>query len=497
MCARCHARRTQLTDDYQFNRHIMDTHRIQLLSEGYYYPDGQILEEVYVYGSFLQSKMYRQGVICSDCHEPHSGKIYADGNALCYRCHLYQYFGTKAHHFHHPDSSGASCVDCHMPERNYMVIDPRRDHSIRNPRPDLSVSIGTPNACNKCHKDKTVRWAAEYTAKWYGNSSHQQLHFGEVFYAARHDQPGGREGLYQIAVDTSLASIVRATALAMLNNFPSPELTQVLPQALQHENPLIRFGALQALEAVRTADRFTLGKHLLYDPLLTIRVQAASTLSRVTSNALSSSEKNLLRKSINEYVGVQLFNSDRANSYLNLGNLYRAQGNLDRAETAYKTAIDLEPYNQFAYINLTDLYRAQNRDREGEELLRQALDTYPDSPAFRHALGLVLARQKNTAAAIKQIKKAVNLQPDDPDLNYVYAITLNSVGKGNQAIAVLENIIRERPANRNILHALSTLHYEQGNLDKAVSYARQLVAYWPGEYAYRQLLRQLLSEQEG
>ena len=55
-----------------------------------------------------------------------------------------------------------------MPERTYMVVDKRHDHSFRIPRPDLSVTLGTPNACNDCHTDKPADWAAAAIARWHG-----------------------------------------------------------------------------------------------------------------------------------------------------------------------------------------------------------------------------------------------------------------------------------------------------------------------------------------
>ena len=154
-CGRCHARRAQLWPEYRHGQPLEDTHRVALIEEGPYHADGQILDEVYEYGSFVQTRMYREGVTCSDCHEPHSLRLRFEGSTLCARCHLSSKYDAREHHFHKPGSEGARCVSCHMPERMYMVVDGRRDHSFRVPRPDLSAALGTPNACNDCHKDRS------------------------------------------------------------------------------------------------------------------------------------------------------------------------------------------------------------------------------------------------------------------------------------------------------------------------------------------------------
>jgi hypothetical protein len=154
-CARCHSRRTTITSDYPYGRPLLDTHIPALLEEGLYHADGQILDEVYVWGSFVQSRMYAAGVTCSDCHDPHSlDTRNRGGNATCASCHSPARFDTPEHHHHERASTGASCVACHMPARTYMGVDARRDHSMRIPRPDPSVALGTPNVCNGCHPDR-------------------------------------------------------------------------------------------------------------------------------------------------------------------------------------------------------------------------------------------------------------------------------------------------------------------------------------------------------
>ena len=155
-CARCHAHRQLMEPDFQAGQRFHDSHSPSVLSDQLYHHDGQIDEEVYVYGSFVQSKMFHAGVRCTDCHHPHTMKPILAGNALCVRCHQNEEYNTTAHHFHQPDSTGASCVECHMPTKNFMVVDPRRDHSLRVPRPDLAEELGSPDACTQCHQDQTV-----------------------------------------------------------------------------------------------------------------------------------------------------------------------------------------------------------------------------------------------------------------------------------------------------------------------------------------------------
>ena len=75
LCAPCHSRRTELGDYDHRRSELLDNHLPVLLTEGIYYPDGQILDEDFEYGSFVQSKMFRMGVRCTDCHDAHTLKL--------------------------------------------------------------------------------------------------------------------------------------------------------------------------------------------------------------------------------------------------------------------------------------------------------------------------------------------------------------------------------------------------------------------------------------
>src|SRR5262245_52176814 len=132
-CAPCHARRSTLREGRRPGEALLDTHRPSLLEDGLYEADGQMRDEVYTWGSFLQSRMYAAGVTCSDCHDPHSLARRTEGNTLCAGCHRPEVFDAPVHHHHAAGSAGAACVACHLPARTYMQIDVRHDHSFRVP----------------------------------------------------------------------------------------------------------------------------------------------------------------------------------------------------------------------------------------------------------------------------------------------------------------------------------------------------------------------------
>jgi Tfp pilus assembly protein PilF len=476
VCAQCHARRGQIAEGYAAGKPFLDHYRPALLTSPLYHADGQQRDEVYTWGSFLQSKMYAQGVTCSDCHDPHSGKLRAQGNAVCAACHLSEKYDGPAHHHHKPGSAGAACVSCHMPTTTYMVVDPRADHSLRVPRPDVSVRLGTPNACNGCHTERDARWAAAQVKQWYGHDPQGYQRFAAAFSAANAGASDAQAQLSAIAADASHPAIARATALARLNSTSGKTAVDTIAAGLRDGSALVRLAALQSLANASPDTRLRLAAPLLPNPLKAIRIEAASLLAPVPTEQLSAAERTAFARASAEYVASQQYNADRAEARVNLGTFYANRGDRVKGEVEIKAAIELNPHFTPAYVNLADLYRVQSRDGEGERILRDGLKVLPKSAILHHALGLALVRLKRTDAALVELERATVLEPNNARFAYVYAVALHSTGKSAAAIKRLEKTLAARPNDRDVLEALASFHQARGDSAAASRYARGLKA---------------------
>jgi predicted CXXCH cytochrome family protein len=470
-----------------------------LLDTGLYAADGQILGEVYEYGSFIQSRMFRTGVTCSDCHEPHGLGLRAPGNAVCAQCHLPARFDTPAHHHHNVDSDAARCVSCHMPARTYMVVDPRRDHSLRIPRPDLSVALGTPNACTGCHQDQPPAWAAEQVVQWYGTSSPtRQPHFAAALDAGRRGLLSAEKALATLITDASQPGIARATALALLPEYLNAASLPAVEAALGDADSLMRAAALAALETVPPAERVRLAAPSLRDAVRAVRLAAAQALAGVPRQALSAVQQADFERVLAELIAAETVNADRPEAHLNLANLYVRLGRAAEAESELRSALVLDPRFVPALVNLADLFRAQGRDADSEQFLGQALQIAPDSAEALHALGLLRVRQGRRTEAVDLLRRAAQGQPQSARFAYVYAVALHGTGESARAIAVLEAAHRQRPANRDILSTLVTYFRERKDLKAALRYAEQLAILAPRDrevQAVVELLRHQIGAQ--
>ncbi len=503
-CAPCHARRAQLLGSIPYGREFLDGFLPSTLDPGLYHVDGQIDGEVYEYGSFLQSKMYARGVRCTDCHDAHRGKLVAEGNALCGRCHSTQpdprfptlsskTYDSPEHHHHEAGSSGASCVGCHMPTRYYMVVDPRQDHSIRVPRPDLSVKLGTPNACNSCHADRDPEWADAAVARWYGSGRRQEAHFGEVFAAARKGDAGAIPELARIAGDAESPAIVRATALSLLE--PAGEAAlPALALAGRDADPWLRSAAASACDALPAGSRLRVAEPLLSDPVLAVRIEAARVLSAVPPEQVPEGARERLASALREFEAAQRVQADLPGAHLNLAVVYANRGDTARAEAEYRLALRMDPRFLPASFNLATLLNQLGRNEEAERVLRDAIRRAPGEGELYYSLALLLAESGRTEAAAAELDQAAALMPDRPRVRYNQGLALMRIGKRERAEAALRSARELAPRDPEILNALAILYAESGDWQRALPLARQLVELVPGAPGPRELLARIESE---
>lgn len=471
-CAACHARRSQFSDEPAQPFH--DAFRPALLAQGLYHPDGQQRDEVYTHGSFLQSRMHAAGVTCSDCHDPHTQKLRAIGNAVCTQCHASEKFDTPAHHNHRADSNGAECVSCHMPTTTYMIVDPRHDHSIRIPRPDLTRILGTPNACNQCHTDKTATWATDAIKTWYPSPKRGYQAYAQALHASERAGPGAQVLLKRIAKDATQPAIARATAITRLGRFLTPKSISIVIDALKDPDPAVRMAAIAALADADPRVRLALLPPLLADKVRVVRMDAARALAGQIEQQLKPTDRKLFDKAINEFVAAQRFNAERPESQVNLANLYIARGQRDKAQAALTKALKLDRSFAPAYVTFAENRRAQGDEAGAQEVLQDGLKKNPDSAVITHALGLSLVRQKRLDEALERLTEAAKAAPDVPRFAYVAGVALHDTGKPTEAIALLKDALSRTPYDRDLLHLLASYELRDGQYLSALKRAELL-----------------------
>jgi predicted CXXCH cytochrome family protein len=462
-CAPCHSRRRVLHPGFQPGDDYDDYHALALLDENLYFPDGQIQDEVYEYGSFLQSLMYRKGVRCSNCHDPHSAKVKFQDNRLCTQCHVAPKYDSPTHHHHKLDSVGARCVECHMPERTYMVVDPRRDHSIRIPRPDLSVKLGTPNACNKCHdkENETPQWAADRVVEWFGPKRRDDPHYGEIIAAARASDPAMLDQLEKLTRSTQVGPVVRATAASLMaTHYPIESSYEAIERSLKHDDAIVRAAAVQAFERwpLESDNRIQQLRRLIddawNDKSRLVRSEAARAALSLPPQLFGSGMSGPHRQATDEYVHGLTMHADQAGSHVSLGAYYSLQGNFEAAKREYHIAIKLDPAVVGPRSNLAQILDQQNQSEEALKLRREEVlllerdaKLLPGHAILQYRLGLLQYLLGDLDRAESSLKQAMTLEPKSTDFAMAVVLLLEKRQRWSDAQEIIHDFMKRDPNN--------------------------------------------------
>jgi predicted CXXCH cytochrome family protein len=472
VCAPCHSRREPLAEGFLAGDALLDAFEPELLRPGLYHADGQVEGEVYEWGSFLQSKMYASGVRCSDCHEPHAGTLRAEGNALCSRCHSTARFD-DASHSHHTGEKAPLCVDCHMPRATFMQIDERRDHSLRIPRPDLSVEFGSPNACNLCHTKQPATWARDHVAAWYPAAA-ARPHFARALLLDENGALDAPSALRELASDASAPAIARATALSRLGRFPAAKTLETLRAGLASPDELVVYGAVLGVAPLPLRERVPLLVPAISHGARAVRVAAAKALAALPPGGLEPRLHEALERAFAEVEEGFAVGASRPDTHVERSAFLLARNRPVDAEAALRAALRLSPCLPEAHLNLADLARARADEAGAEREIRAALACDANHATAHHALGLWYVRARDGKTARARFEKAVALAPENARFRFVLAVAQADGGDLPAAVKTLESATRGHPNDLELLRALGGYLAKLGDDERASEVQRRI-----------------------
>ncbi len=485
-CAACHARKADLSSTPLHSGEIMDDLIPQIITNEFYFPDGQIKEEDYEYGSFVQSKMFHNNVRCSNCHNPHSGKLILPGNALCRSCHKPKY-DTKDHHFHMVNTEGSQCVNCHMPTKTYMGVDHRRDHSFRIPRPDQSIVYGTPNACTNCHKDKSSSWATNAIKKNYGDK--RSYHFSDDLLPGSQLNDKSETHLIKLLADTTQPEIARATAANYLADIQTTKSADALTKALGDKKALVRYHAVRSLENFPPQVWQSLAEQNLTDKVRAVRIAAADLFHRLPTDATPASAKGAYLAADTENKKYLQYQTDFAVGNVMLADYELQSGDELNAILHYVRGLKKDSLMNYARLNLSAAYSGTGKNPEALKTLHDAASIDQSNDRIFYNLGLLYYELQNIPSALANFEKAYQLGSSISGVYYNYGLLLQQQHKLKEAEQILLKGFGLNPTASNINYALAYLYMSESLPQKARPHVLVLKQMDPSNPDYQKLFR--------
>lgn len=486
-CAPCHARTSEISAAHIESTDIMDNYIPQIPGTEFFYADGQVKEEDYIYTSFLQSKMFSKGVKCSDCHNPHSTRLKrAIGNQTCIECHSPKKYDVPTHTFH-TSGKGTECVNCHMPGKIYMGNDLRHDHSFRVPRPDLSVTYGTPNACSNCHADKSNKVLAAAVVKWYGPN--RKYHFGDDLIPGSKLDENSEVALTRLINNKEVPNIIKATAVFYLGSIQTETSLNTLLDCIQNNDSQIRYRVLRSLANFRPSSWIDAVGPLLSDKVRAVRIAAADLYITIPKEQIPDQYSSSFLSAQKELKSLLVYQTDFAVGNIMMADYYLKLKEYDNAEKFYWKGLKKDDQANYALLNLSVVYNLQGKNDKSMEVLEKAKKNDPKNERIYYNLGLLYNEMNNKPEAEKQFAKAVELKSNNPRVYYNYGLMLNERGMSKEAENVLKKGIVLNPSSSELYYALAFVYIKTKNTVKTLETAVKLKQLDPDNPEYQTFFR--------
>jgi tetratricopeptide (TPR) repeat protein len=488
-CAPCHARVSEISNNHIRSNEIMDNYIPQIPDTEYFFADGQIDDEDYIYTSFLQSKMFSKGVKCSNCHNPHSTKLKKIDNQTCLQCHAQQKYNVPAHTFHPVESQSSLCVSCHMPGKIYMGNDLRHDHSFRVPRPDLSVTYGTPNACSNCHQDKSNKYLAEAVVKWYGPK--RKYHFSDDLIPGSRLNSESETHLKKLIENTQTPNIIKATAAFYLGKIPTQTSLSILLKSLNNKDAQVRYRALTSLANFQPAGWIDAVGPLLSDKVRAVRIAAADLYITISSAQIKEQYKEAFSEAHKELKKYLHYQTDFSVGNIMLADYYLKLEDYVNAEKYYKKGLRKDSQMNYAWLNLSSAYNFQGKNEEALKSLEFALKNDSKNDRIYYNMALLCNEMGNKPASKNSFAKAVALKSLNPRVYYNYGLLLNEAKNFKEAELILNKGITLNPSAPELYYALTFVYIQTNNVNKAQKTALHLKQLDPNNPEYQELFRNM------
>ncbi len=443
-----------------------DRYALSLLEETLYSPEGSGKAGAHTMGEFVQSSMAHAGVVCSDCHNPHSGVLRNPVEELCSSCHNEEKYENERHHLHGDSVEEVPlCVDCHMPKSRASGLVPRRDHRFSIPRPDLSLDGGGPQPCDQCHAKRGSSWAQGVLEHAFKERGEMPVGVAPAFRSAAQGLAGAPLLLGELFFDESRSPLLRASALARWALLDEHSLEKKFKQALflakKSDDVLLRRVAAQASSRLGNDERQQFVGELLTDPVRSVRIAA---LVSILDLKMGPKFQGAMERALLEAKAGAQYRADGVQGVVLLADIEAYRGKEKHAYNLFDEAGRRFPQSSLVYVHWVRALLFKDKGAIASALAAQALKKFPKESELLYVRGRWLAQEKEVLQALPLLKEAYEKAPPRwrRAYGYAYAVAQNERGDWAEAMAILRELKKSYPQAKEIAPVMELIDKKRG-----------------------------------
>jgi tetratricopeptide (TPR) repeat protein len=322
--------------------------------------------------------------------------------------------------------------------------------------------------------------------KWYGDKRPDDPHYAPALTAAQRGDEDGGEPLEQLLGRREVPATVRATAIDLLSGYPSLASARLRREAFDDPNPLVRAAAVRGAMSDSTARLIREVAPMLEDPVLSVRMAAATRLVEAAPELANTQFQGALNAAVDEYRRSQSLHLDRADAHMSLASLSSALGNYAAAAKSLRMAIRQEPYRTGPRSMLSQLLAQLAADPTHKSLAAELGGTDEGIRKLRSEEADLLARD-------------AKLLQYDPRPHYARGMLLYLLDQGDAAYEELAEASRLGPNDYRNWLGLALLAEKQERWEEAARAIKRMSEMQPDAEDWKGILlrmRQTLQQQQ-
>ncbi len=149
-----------------------------------------------------------------------------------------------------------------------------------------------------------------------------------------------------------------------------------------------------------------------------------------------------------------------------LVNYYDEQNEIGMAKQLNTEISKLFPEDSL--VRQAELYRGQGNLDKASELIEQALKLNPDLIEARHVLGAIYLDQRKFDKAIEELEQVLRVNPYNPTAHENLGYALVSKGRFEEALDELKKAVKLGGKNAEVLNNIAYTYWKSGEIDKAI-----------------------------
>lgn len=139
-------------------------------------------------------------------------------------------------------------------------------------------------------------------------------------------------------------------------------------------------------------------------------------------------------------------------------------------------------FSEILYIGLAKICLLFHNNKQAKIFLVNLISKYPENAKGHKLLAKIYEKEGGMRRALDEYVKVIDIDKTDYDSYYRVSELLNELDKKEEAIVILQDLLKKQPENKKATFLLGDILCEQDRAKEAINYYTEALKYFPQDY---------------